>query len=1055
MDGSQRPGADALSVGVLGPLTVSVGGRPVALTAGRLRTLLAVLALSVGEPVPTDRLATSVWDDDLPSDPKRSVQIYVTRLRSALGPDAIGTAPGGYVLRTAADRVDAARFVRLLEAAASAPDAGTERAHLLEALGLWRGTPFEDVRSTWLEQVASARLVERYLGAVERRVELDLTDGHHARLVPELRELTVRYPFRERLWGQLMLALYRSGRQGDALEVYLSLYRLLADELGVEPGEPVRELHRQILTADPALTPPPAANTHVPERVRQLPVPPPMFTGRTREVADLDRVHDASTVVISAIDGMAGIGKTALAVHLAHRIADRYPHGQLFIDLHGHTPGIAPREPAQALDYLLRALGVPGPRIPADLEDRAALYRTRLADQKMLILLDDAASETQVAPLLPGSPGCLVLITSRRRLAGLDHTHALSLDTLPAPEAADLLIRTAGEGRLGDEPPDLVAELVELCGRLPLAIRIAAARLRSHPAWSLLHLVQRLRDQQRRLSELEAGQRSVTATLDLSYQHLGAGQQRAYRLLGQHPGPDIDPYAAAALLDSTLDDARRLLDQLLDAHLLQEPTPGRYRFHDLVRAHAALTTLADRAQSTGHAEVHRLLDYYRHTASLAMDAAYLYERERRPQIPPAGTPTPDLADPTAALDWLDSERPNLLSTARYAAERGRPEQVLHLSSILHRHLLTRGHYHDAETLHRQALASARAIGHHAGELTALTGLGHVDRLQGRNAQAADHFQQALHIARVTGHRLGELDALTGLGHIHWRQGRYSESADHYQEASQIARTAGHGVGELDALTGLGHVHLRQARNEQAADHFQQALHIAQAVGYRPGELDTLTALGHLHLRQGRNEQAADHFRQALHIARVTGHRVGELGALTGLGHLHRRLGCNAQAADHFRQALHIARVTGHRVGELGALTGLAHAHWRQGRNEQAAEDYRRLLDLARESGDRNFEFEARHGLGRLRHAAGHPDAAITHHERALALADELGQPDDQARAHDGLAHAHHALSQYEQAHKHWTLALDILTRLGIDHTDDEQTNRVAIRTHLASFEPAS
>jgi hypothetical protein len=401
----------------------------------------------------------------------------------------------------------------------------------------------------------------------------------------------------------------------------------------VQPGQALQQLHQQILAADPALAAPPAATTHTSARVRQLPSPPQMFTGRTREMAALDQVHDASTVVISAIDGMAGIGKTALAVHLAHRIADRYPHGQLFIDLHGHTPGMAPREPAEALDYLLRALGVPGPQIPADLDDRAALYRTRLADQKMLILLDDAATETQVAPLLPGSPDCLVLITSRRRLSGLDPTHTLSLDTLPAPEAASLFVQTAGEGRLSDEPPDLVAELVELCGRLPLAIRIAAARLRSHPAWSLHHLVQRLRDQQHRLSELEAGQRSVAATLDLSYQHLSPDLQRTYRLLGLHPGPDIDMYATAALLDSTLPTVRQMLDHLLDAHLLFEPAAGRYRFHDLTRAHAAHTAARVQTQATRRTALNRLADYYRHTAAVAVDAAYPYERERRPEVP--------------------------------------------------------------------------------------------------------------------------------------------------------------------------------------------------------------------------------------------------------------------------------------------------------------------------------------------------------------------------------------------------------------------------------------
>jgi DNA-binding SARP family transcriptional activator/tetratricopeptide (TPR) repeat protein len=1011
----QSSEADAVSVGVLGPLTVSVRGRPVALTAGRLRTLLAVLALSVGEPVPIDRLAAAVWDEDLPSEPKRSIHIYMARLRGALGPDAIGTTPAGYVLQTATDLVDAARFVRLLDAAATAPDAGAERALLVEALGLWRGTPFEDVRSTLLEQVASTGLIERYLGAVERRIDLDLADRHHARLVPELRELTVRYPFRERLWGQLMLVLYRSGRQGDALEAYLSLYRLLADELGVEPGEPVRELHQRILAADPALDvrPGPArAGQPVP---RQLPAPPQKFTGRIREIADLDQVHEASTVTISAIDGMAGIGKTALAVHLAHRIADRYQHGQLFIDLHGHTPGVAPRDPADALDHLLRALGIPGPQIPADLDDRAALYRTRLTDQKMLILLDDAATETQVVPLLPGGPGCLVLITSRHRLAGLDYTHTQSLDTLPVADAASLFVQTAGADRLRDEQPDLLTELVELCGRLPLAIRIAAARLRSHPAWSLLHLVLRLRDHQHRLGELEAGQRSVTATLDLSYRHLTPDLQRAYQLLGLHPGLDIDVYATAALLDSTRSHTSRLLDHLLDAHLLQEPTPGRYRFHDLVRAHAAHTALGDQSGSGSRAALTRLLDYYRHTAALAADLAYPYEREHRPEAPSANIAGPDLHEPAAALDWLDTELTNLLSTAGYATEHGQPEHILHLSTILHWHLRNRGLYQDAESLHHRALTTARATGHHADELDALTGLGRVHWSQGRNAQATDYFGQALRIAQATGHRVGELDALTGLGHLDWRQGR----------------------------------------TEQAADHYQQALRIALATGHRPGELAALTGLGRIHRRQGRYAEAADHFGQALRIARATGHRPGELNALTGLGHIHRLQGQNAQAADHFQQALHIARAFGHRPGELAALNGLGHIHRLQGRNAQATQAYQQLLDLALETGVRNFEFEALQGLGRLRHAAGAPDTAVALHDQALALAGELGQPLDQVRAHDGLAHAHHALNQHEQARRHWQHALTIFSDIGLDHTDDEETTTTAVRAHLASIEQVS
>jgi tetratricopeptide (TPR) repeat protein len=400
----------------------------------------------------------------------------------------------------------------------------------------------------------------------------------------------------------------------------------------------------------------------------------------------------------------------------------------------------------------------------------------------MVIVLDNAATEAQVAALLPGAPGCVVLITSRRQLVGLDCTHTLALDTLPLPDAVALLRQTAGESRLTGQPPELAAELVELCGRLPLAIRIAAARLRSHPAWNLEHLTQRLRDQQHRLVELEAGQRSVTTALDLSYQDLNADLQRLYRRLGLHPGPDIDPHATAALLDASLQEAGRMLEQLLEAHLLQEPVAWRYRFHDLTRAHAAHTATRDETEDGRYQAVDRLLDYYRHTAAVAMDAAYPYERERRPQVPPTRTPCPTLPDPPAALDWLDGELPNLLAAARYANEHARPAHLLHLSTILHRHLRTRGHYPDAETLHQQALTTACATGNQAAEIEALNGLGHIHRLQGRHTPATNHYQQALQLARTTGQRAAELDALASLGHIHRLQGRYEQATNHYQQA---------------------------------------------------------------------------------------------------------------------------------------------------------------------------------------------------------------------------------------------------------------------------------
>jgi tetratricopeptide (TPR) repeat protein/DNA-binding SARP family transcriptional activator len=1037
-----------VSVAVLGPLEVSVGGRPLALTTGRLRRVLAALAISAGQVVPVDRLATAVWTgEQLPARPHAVVRMYVSRLRRMLGTDSITGSRSGYTLNVPSDQVDVLRFTRLLESAAAAPD---EREHLIAALTLWRGTPFADVGSTWLERSVAPQLVERYLAAVERRTDLDIAAGRTDGLVAELRELTVQHPLRESLWVRLLTVLDWSGRQAEALAQYETIRVRLAEELGTDPGPALQQLHHDLLAGGTQPLHRAASATVVPPR--QLPAPPQAFAGRARELAALEQVRDASTVVICAIDGMAGVGKTALAVQAAHRITDQYPDGQLFIDLHGYTPGVGPVEPGEALDRMLRALDIPGAQVPAGMDERAALYRTRLADQRMLIVLDNAATETQVAPLLPGTPGCLVLVTSRRRLAGLDHTRTLSLDTLPTPDAIALFVQTAGEGRLTDQPSELLAEIAELCDRLPLAIRVAAARLRSHPSWNLAHLVERLRHRQHRLRELEAGPHSVAAALDLSYQHLSPDQQRTYRLLGLHPGPDIDAYATAALLGSTPRDAHRILDQLLDIHLLEEPVASRYRFHDLTRAHAAHIAARDQTETATHAAVHRLLDYYRHTASVAMDAAYPYERERRPRIPPVHTAGPELPSPAAALGWLDTELPSLLACARYATERGSTEYVLNLSTILHRHLRTRGRYHDADALHQQALTIAHAINHRPGELAALIHLGDAHRRRSQPQQAAARFEQALRLARAIRDRSGEADALTGLGWVHLLQGRYPEAADRYGRAIRLARATGNGVVERDALTGLGQVHMLRGRYEQAADHYRQALRLARLTGDRTCELNALVGLSTFHRYGGRHEQAADHYRQALQLARATGHRSGEQNALTGLGWAYLLQGRYEEAADHYRQAIHLARATGSRTDELSSLTGLGQLYRLQGRYEQAADSYQQLLGFAQTTDDPNYEFEAWQGLGRLRHATGDPDAAIAYHERALARAGELGQPDDQARAHAGLAHAHHALNQQKQARDHWQRALDILTGLGIEQTDDADTTVAALRDHLAGLD---
>ncbi|GAA5180064.1 BTAD domain-containing putative transcriptional regulator [Rugosimonospora acidiphila] len=801
-----------LRIQLFGEVCAWRDNEPVRLGPAQQRAVFALLVLAGGRPLSRDALVSALWGDDPPRHAANVIQTYIMHLRRSLDPERVARAPSGvltrsgdgYLLRLVDDEVDVLRFRRLVAVAREAHRSGGHDACAAaaeEALRLWQATPVADVPLLASHPLVAALVEERW-AVVAWFADAALCRGTPGDALAVVEEGVAARTLDEPLHGWPIRLYAALGRRADALGCYERLRRRLVDELGVDPTPQLRELRHAVLSDEaPRRVPaarslPPDASPAGPSHQvpRQLPAPPQLFTGRAMELADLGKIHDASTVVITAIDGMAGVGKTALAVHAAHQMVDRYPDGQLFIDLHGYTDGVAPVEPGEALDQMLRALGMAGDRIPANLDQRAGLYRSRLADQRMVIVLDNAATESQVTPLLPGAPGCVVLVTSRRRLAGLDHTHTLSLDTLPLPDAITLLRQTAGESRLFGQSPDVAAELVELCGRLPLAIRIAAARLRSHPTWTLDHLVQRLRDERHRLVELEAGRRSVTAALDLSYRDLSDDLRRGYRLVGLHPGPDIDAYAAAALLDGTLREGGRVLEQLLEAHLLQEPAPGRYRFHDLTRAHAAHTATRDETEHSRRMALDGLLGYYRHTAAAAMDAAYPYEREHRPRVPPARTPSPTLPHPAAALGWLDSELPNQLATARHAVEHGRPAHLLHVSAILHRHLRTRGRLHAAETLQQQALSTARATGDQAAELDALTGLGHVHRLQGRYDHAIDHYQQALELAPTIGHQTAELDALAGLGQVHLLQCRYEQATDHLERALRLAPTMSHHPG---------------------------------------------------------------------------------------------------------------------------------------------------------------------------------------------------------------------------------------------------------------------
>jgi tetratricopeptide (TPR) repeat protein len=618
-------------------------------------------------------------------------------------------------------------------------------------------------------------------------------------------------------------------------------------------------------------------------------------------------VQAPGAVVISAIGGTAGVGKTALAVHWAHSVTDRFPDGQLYANLRGYDPA-QPMSASDALAAFLRSLGVPGQAIPPEEDERAARYRSLLAGKRVLVVLDNAGSAGQVRPLLPGTPGCTVVVTSRDGLAGLvarDGAARLDLDLLPLEDAVALL--RALIGTRADAEPVAAVELAEQCCRLPLALRVAAELTASRPAVPLAGLVSELADLQTRLDLLAAGgdpSTQVRAVFSWSYRRLGATDARAFRLLGLHPGPDLDPYAAAALTGSTLPQAHQALDILARAHLIQPASPGRYGMHDLLRGYAReLSATVDSGQEQ-HAALTRLFDHYLHTAAAAMDTLYPAERHRRPRIPRPATPVPPLPDPAAARQWLDGERAALVAAAGHTAAHGWPGHTTRLAATLSRYLHNGGHYPEALTIHSHALGAARRTGDRAAEATVLNQIGNVDNQQGRFQQAATHYRQALALFRETGDRTGEARALGNMGLAETFLGRYEQAARHLKDAVAIDRGLGDHFGEAHALGNLGWLQQRQGRYQEAVGYHQQALDLCREIGDRMSEGYELARLGFIDLQLDRYQNAARHLQQAQALLHEVGDRVDETEVLARLGEVYLGLGRCEQAAGNPRPARH-------------------------------------------------------------------------------------------------------------------------------------------------------
>jgi DNA-binding SARP family transcriptional activator len=927
------PGRDGgLRFRVLGPLEVWTGQDWSGIGAPKWRALLAVLLLGSGQVVPTDRLAAELWGDEPPDRAANLISVYVLRLRRLIGdPDGrtLITRSPGYQLRLGPDDLDAQRFEALTaQGREQLAEGNAELASgvLAEALELWRGGALADVPPSPLVSAETDRLEESRLAALEMRIEADLGIGLHAQVVPELRRLITDHSLREGLWCLLMRALDGAGRHAEAIAAYGQAREIIADELGVDPSPELQALYQRMLSAgnpaarraSSAAAPPAAAapgtasaalsaaqwGAQPGQPPAQLPADVADFTGRDEHVRQLSgllnaaRRADIPAVAVAVVAGAGGVGKTALAVHAAHALSPGFPDGQLYVSLLG--AGQHPVPPEEVLARFLRDLGVPATQIPVNHEERAALYRTRLAGRRMLIVLDDARDAAQVRSLLPGSSSCAVIVTSRQRLSDLAGSQLLDLDVLDRDEAGRLFARIIGAER-ADAEPGPVHEVLAACAGLPLAIRIAGARLAARRNWTVRTLADRLGDQGRRIDELTAGDLAVRACFQVSFDALrrsesaGSDPARVFRLLGIWLGPSIALPAAAALTNEPQDAVADVLEVLVDAHLLESPAPDRYRLHDLLRVYAAEQAHADENPQAVQDAIRRIAGWYLRTADAAAGVVAPY-RDRVPPEAESGSEPLTFDSAEQALHWCEVERANIVAATRQAAACGLHDIAWKLPVAAVVCFERLGYRWEWLTAHRIALDSVREVDDKRGEAQVLNNLGMVLGQQ-QSADAPGYFEQALTLYRAAGDRQGQARAANNLAFSYRFLGRHEEEVAALLSALELQRQIGRRSGEGVALCNLGEAYLELGRHQEAISCSQDALIVVREIGSARDEGYALYNLGRANLELNRAAEAADLLKQALAVHRVAGDRYGEAQDLYKLGLAYARTRRLAQARE--------------------------------------------------------------------------------------------------------------------------------------------------------------
>ncbi|MBW4721522.1 AfsR/SARP family transcriptional regulator [Saccharothrix obliqua] len=901
----------AVELGLLGEVTAHVDGRAVDLGPARQRCVLAALAVDIGRAVPAELLVERVWGPDSPRRERTTLHSYLSRLRRALaGAGDIVLRSGGYalVVDQADPVVDLHRFREL-------SGRGDDVAVLTEALALWRGEALTGLTGPWAE-AERERLHQERLSAQHALTDALLRAGQGGELVAELAARVAEHPWDERVIGQYLLALYRGGRQADALEHYRRVRERFVDELGTDPGPALQDLHRRILAADPTLSADPGRITAKAGVPRQLPAAPRLFTGRVVELDALDRTLTRAAgrdraVVISAIGGAGGIGKTWLALAWGHRHLDRFPDGQLFVDLRGFSPAGEPMSPDEAVRGFLDALGADPDQLPADPDARAARYRSLVADRRMLVVLDNAANAEQVGPLLPGTDSCTVLVTSRHRLPGLIARHGarpLPLDVLSDTESRNLLTAWLGAARVTAEE-QAVTDLIGLCGGFPLALGVIAARAATDHHLPLADTVAELREYGLDALDDTDPTASLPAVLSWSLRRLTDAQRTAFALLGIAPGPDIALPAAADLLGLPEREARAALHALVDASLLDRTAGGRYALHDLVRAYAT-TTARDLPEPVRRAALDRVVDFYLHTAHAADQLLTPSDGSIRPDPPVPGTHPQPLSDVPAALAWLDAEQSNLPAAQHSAAEQGRHHVVWHLAWALTDFHWRLGRFHSDVVMWQAALNAAEHLPDPAPRIRAHRYLGRAQAGLDQYEDATDHLGRALALAEQHDDVLNQVSTHLELARVMEHRGDDHQALDHCRRALELQETLGNPHWKADMLNAVGWSAARVGQYDTARDHCRAALVLHRQHGNTQGQATTLDSLGYIDHHTGRHRQAVDHYHEALANYRAIGSDNQISDTLDRLGHPHLALGQREQAVEVWREALELYRRQG-------------------------------------------------------------------------------------------------------------------------------------------------